>query len=193
MRSNNKNDGANNKTKKNDTSETAASEYAFRTLVQLKESGEYRDYFARDRVWKTHVSEWASIDNDYVGTDDAVPDFIKCMDVLHQNEKQEPYCRLVKITFPKELFMNAEHAEHFIYTMAQNLPHKGLTFDILRTGAKYDDTFAIQYHCELKDEIHDLLGMLYAYRDYTQKYYTIEMWDVSGTMSVFTIKELRND
>ena len=67
--------------------------------------------------------------------------------------------------------------------MAKNLAHHGLTFNFLHTGAKYDDTFAIQYHCELKDETHDLLGMLYAYCDYTQKYCTIEMWDLSGTMS----------
>ena len=91
MSSNNKNDGANNNKETYDTSETAASEYAFQTILQSKECNEYRDYFARDRVWKTHATQWASHDNDYIGTHDAVPDFNKCMDVLHQKEIQEPY------------------------------------------------------------------------------------------------------
>ena len=108
---------------------------AFQTLVQLQQYGDnqYYDILTRDRNWKTHMHRWAQDDNGYVSTHDAVSDYIKCMKVLQQKEKQEHHCHchLVKVTFPKALFVNLEHAVHFIYTMAQNLPCRGLTFDIL--------------------------------------------------------------
>ena len=164
--------------------------YAYEYVSEEQDKGRFCKYMQKSWKWKTSLE--ATSDEDYNGEDgrETDTDFLKCQrdhDVLRSQNMQQ-----IRVIFKKELFKTKDSAELFLYTMAQNLPDRALSYEVLYLRGGVDNSFALSY-CSYEDQFtKELLAMLFAYRLHVDVPYDIELWEISHGLSGFTHRENRN-
>jgi len=168
-----------------------AQRYAYDYVSEEQNKGKFSKYMNKSWKWKTTLEEAAS-DDDYNGEDgqETETDFLKCQrrhDVLQSSNMQH-----VRVIFKKELFQSEQSAELFLYTLAQNLPDRALSYEIMYLRGGFNNSFALNYLSYENEFTKELLATLFAYREHVKVPYDIELWEISHELSGFTHKENRN-
>jgi hypothetical protein len=168
-----------------------AQRYAYDYVSEDQNKGKFSKYQNKSWKWKTTLEEEAS-DDDYNGEDgrETETDFLKCQrshDVLEPSSMQQ-----VRVIFKKELFQSDQSAELFLYTLAQNLPDRALSYEIMHLRGGFNNTFELNYLSYENEFTKELLAMLFVYRQHVDVPYNIELWEISHQLSGFTHKDKRN-
>jgi hypothetical protein len=171
-----------------------AQRYAYDYVSEEQGRGRICKYMQKSWKWKTTLEETTEEDSDedYNGEDgqERNTDFLKCQrdhDIFQSHNMQQ-----IRVIFNKELFKTKDSAELFLYTMAQNLPDRALSYEVMFLRGGFENSFALSYWSYEKEFTKELLAMLFAYRLHVDVPYDIELWEISQELSGFTHKENRN-
>ena len=163
--------------------------YAYRYVSEEQDKGNFCKYMQKNWKWKTALEDRS--DEDYNGEDgrEIITDFLKCQ---RDHNVLESQMQQIRVIFKKELFKTKDSAELFLYTMAQNLPDRALSYEVLYLRGGFENTFELCY-CSYEDQFtKELLAMLFAYRLHVDVPYDIELWEISHELSGFTHRDKRN-